>query len=56
MSSQQAIEKAESHKNYSDINTLFMLLQTPFDGHAGFDDFAHPPKDNEKHLEISCSS
>jgi uncharacterized protein YdiU (UPF0061 family) len=53
---QQAIEKAEINKDYSDIDTLFMLLQTPFDEHAGFDHFAEPPKVHEKHLEISCSS
>jgi uncharacterized protein YdiU (UPF0061 family) len=53
---QQAIGKAETNKDYSDIDTLFMLLQTPFDEHPGFDHFAEPPKVNEKHIEISCSS
>ncbi len=53
---QKAIEKAETNKDKSDIDTLFMLLQTPFDEHPEFDDFARPPKASEKHLEISCSS
>ena len=53
---QQAIEKAETQKDYSDIDTLFMLLQTPFSEHAGFDHFAEPPNPDEKHIEISCSS
>jgi uncharacterized protein YdiU (UPF0061 family) len=53
---QEAIEKAETNNDYSDIDTLFMLLQTPFDEHTGFDYFAEPPKKNQKHLQISCSS
>lgn len=53
---QKAIEKAEKDKDNSAINTLFMLLQTPFDEHPEFDDLANPPKNHEKHLEISCSS
>ncbi len=53
---QRAIEKAETNQDDSDISTLFMLLQAPFDEHPEFDEFAKPPKNSEKYLEISCSS
>lgn len=52
---QVAIEKAE-RGDFSEVDTLLMLLQSPYDEHPDFERYADLPPDWGKHLEISCSS
>ena len=52
---QEAISAAQDG-DYSKVNTLFKVLQNPFDEQPEFDDFAKLPPDWGKKLEISCSS
>ena len=53
---QQAIVLAEKERDFSEIERLFTLLQSPFAEHSENDYYAQPAPDNGKHLEISCSS
>jgi uncharacterized protein YdiU (UPF0061 family) len=53
---QQAIEKAQTDNDFSEIDTLFTLLQTPFAEHSQYEHYANTPPDWGKRLEISCSS
>lgn len=53
---QNAINKAQNHQDHSEIETLFTLLQSPFDEHSGYEDYAKAPPTWGKHLSISCSS
>ncbi|MGH1486314.1 MAG: protein adenylyltransferase SelO [Cellvibrionaceae bacterium] len=53
---QRAIEKAQREKDFEEINILFNLLQSPFDEHYDYEEYANPPPTWGKHLEISCSS
>lgn len=43
-------------KDYSQVDTLLGLLQSPFDEHPGHDDMAGFPPDWASQIEISCSS
>ena len=52
---QIAIEKAEKG-DFSEIDTLLMLVQNPYDEHPNYEHYANIPPDWEQHLEISCSS
>lgn len=52
---QIAIDKAE-HGDFSELDTLLMLLQKPYDEHPDFEHYADLPPDWGQHLEISCSS
>ena len=52
---EQAIRAAKS-KDFSEINRLLMLLETPFDEHPGFEAYAGLPPDWASGIEISCSS
>lgn len=52
---QQAIEKAEN-KDYSDVDNLLKVLQSPFDEHPEFERFAEPPPMGMKKVLVSCSS
>ncbi|MBB3176454.1 YdiU family protein [Variovorax sp. Sphag1AA] len=52
---QQAIE-ASQRKDHSGVATLLGLLESPFEEHAGHDDFAGFPPDWASTIEISCSS
>ena len=52
---QTAIEKAEAG-DFSEIDTLLMLLQKPYDEHPHYEQYANTPPDWGQHLEISCSS
>ena len=52
---QTAIEKAQ-HKDFSEIDRLFTLLQDPFTDQPGMDAYAAPPPNWGKHLAVSCSS
>ncbi|MEJ8809576.1 YdiU family protein [Variovorax ureilyticus] len=52
---QQAIE-ASQRKDHSGVATLLALLESPFEEHAGHEDFAGFPPDWASTIEISCSS
>ena len=52
---QQAIELAQQ-KDFSGVETLLKLLETPFEEHAGHDAYAGFPPDWASKIEISCSS
>lgn len=52
---QQAIDQAEQG-HYELIDTLFTILQSPFDEHPQYEQYATPPPRSGKHLSISCSS
>jgi uncharacterized protein YdiU (UPF0061 family) len=52
---EQAIRAAKL-KDFSEVNTLLKLLESPFDEHPGFDAYADFPPDWASSIEISCSS
>ena len=52
---EQAIRAAKL-KDFSQINTLLKLLESPYEEHPGFDDFADFPPGWASGIEISCSS
>jgi uncharacterized protein YdiU (UPF0061 family) len=52
---EQAI-KAAKLKDFSQIDTLLRLLESPFEEHPGFDEYAGFPPDWASGIEISCSS
>jgi uncharacterized protein YdiU (UPF0061 family) len=52
---EQAIRSAKL-KDFSGVNTLLTLLETPFDEHPGMDSYADFPPDWAAGIEISCSS
>ena len=52
---EQAIAKAKL-KDFSEVETLLSLLQTPFDEHPGHEAYAGFPPDWASGIEISCSS
>ncbi|MBA3056422.1 MAG: YdiU family protein [Gammaproteobacteria bacterium] len=52
---EQAIQSAKE-KDFSQVDTLLMLLESPYEEHPGFDDFAGFAPDWASSIEISCSS
>ncbi|UUZ63625.1 YdiU family protein [Polaromonas sp. P1-6] len=52
---EEAISAAKL-KDFSGVNTLLGLLQTPFEEHTGHERFADFPPDWAASIEISCSS
>jgi uncharacterized protein YdiU (UPF0061 family) len=52
---EQAIRAAKL-KDFSQVETLLTLLESPFAEHPGFDDYADFPPDWASGIEISCSS
>ena len=48
--------RAAKLKDFSSVNTLLTLLQSPFDEHPDHDNFADFPPDWAAGIEISCSS
>ncbi|OEF23218.1 protein adenylyltransferase SelO [Vibrio rumoiensis] len=52
---QIAIDKAEDG-DYSEVNTLFNLLQNPYDEQPKYDHYSNLPPSWAEELEISCSS
>jgi uncharacterized protein YdiU (UPF0061 family) len=52
---QVAIEKAQQ-KDFSEIDRLLTLLQSPYSDQPGMDGYAAPPPNWGKHLAVSCSS
>lgn len=52
---EEAIRAAQL-KDFSGVDTLLTLLQTPFEEHPGHDSFAEFPPDWAASIQISCSS
>lgn len=52
---EQAIKKAKL-KDFSEVDNLLTLLESPFEEHPGFEDQAGFPPDWAAGIEISCSS
>ena len=52
---EQAIRAAKL-KDFSEVSTLLMLLETPCEEHPGFEAYADFPPDWASSIEISCSS
>lgn len=52
---QTAIEKAQ-HKDFSEIDRLFTVLETPFTEQPTMESYALPPPNWGKYLAVSCSS
>ena len=48
--------RAARQMDFSQVHTLLMLLESPFDEHPGFDDLAGLPPDWAGSIAISCSS
>lgn len=53
---ENAIRKAEDDQDYSEIETLMTLLQSPYDEHPGYERYADFPPDWASQLSVSCSS
>ena len=52
---QHVIKKAEQG-DYSELEELMIVLQSPFDEHQNLERFAQQPPEWGKNLEVSCSS
>ncbi len=52
---EQAIRQAKL-KDFSGVNILLKLLESPFEEHPGFEEYADFPPDWASSIEISCSS
>ncbi len=53
---QQAIEKAQSGNDFSEVENLLQVLRDPFAEHAAFEHYADLPPTWAREIEISCSS
>jgi len=53
---QNAIEKAELHKDFSEIDRLLHLLGKPFDEQPEMESYAATPPEWGRQIEVSCSS
>ena len=53
---QTAIEKAEKENDYSEVDRLIRLLQSPFDEHPDMEHYADAPPDWAENIQVSCSS
>ena len=51
-----AIRKAEDAEDYSELDRLFGVLQSPYDEQPENDDYAGFPPDWANSLSVSCSS
>jgi len=51
-----AIRRAEDHNEYSEIDSLFSLLRTPFEEHEGYESYDSETPEWAQNLELSCSS
>ena len=51
-----AIQKAQLEHDYSGVDTLFNLLQNPFDEQPDYDSYAGFPPDWAQNISVSCSS
>ncbi|MGA7749353.1 MAG: YdiU family protein [Gallionella sp.] len=53
---QNAIEKAEKHRDFSEIDRLLNLLGKPFDEQPEMEGYAATPPEWARQIEVSCSS
>ena len=53
---QKAIERAEEHQDYSEIDRLLNLLTDPFTDQPGMDAYANPATADSTPIVVSCSS
>jgi len=53
---QQAIDRAATQRDFSEIDRLLRLLQTPFDEQPDMEHYAAPPPDWARKIQVSCSS
>lgn len=53
---QEAIERAQKDRDFSEIDRLLELLRDPFREQPGMERYAAPPPNWGKHLIVSCSS
>jgi uncharacterized protein YdiU (UPF0061 family) len=53
---QNAIERAEKQRDYSEIDRLLALLARPFDEQPEMESYAAAPPDWARQIEVSCSS
>ncbi len=53
---QKAIEAAQKNQDYSEVNRLLEILQTPFEEHPEHEVYAAAPPNWGKHIVVSCSS
>jgi len=53
---QNAIEKAGTLRDYSEIDRLMKLLSKPFDEQSEMESYAAAPPDWARQIEVSCSS
>jgi uncharacterized protein YdiU (UPF0061 family) len=52
---QAAIQQAQNG-SYGEIDTLFKLLNRPFEEQPGMERYAEEPPPSARHIEVSCSS
>jgi uncharacterized protein YdiU (UPF0061 family) len=53
---QNAIERAEKYRDFSEVDRLLKLLATPFDEQPDMESYAAAPPDWAQQIEVSCSS
>ena len=53
---QKAIEQAEEHQDYSEIDRLLNLLTDPCTDQPGMDAYANPAAADSTPIVVSCSS
>jgi hypothetical protein len=51
-----AIRKAEDEKDYSEVDRIFSILQSPYDEQPEHEEYASSPPDWASSLSVSCSS
>lgn len=51
-----AIRAAENCQDYSLLDQLLTILHQPFDEHPFYEEYASPPPENFRQLQVSCSS
>ncbi|MGC2166694.1 MAG: YdiU family protein, partial [Gallionella sp.] len=53
---QNAIQRAEQERDFSEVDRLLKLLSHPFDEQPEMNDYAATPPDWAQNIEVSCSS
>ena len=53
---QNAIERAQRQRDFSEIDRLLALLRDPYTEQPGMEQYAASPPDSGKHIPVSCSS
>ena len=53
---QNAISQAGQGRDFSEVNRLLELLKRPFDEQPELENYAAPPPEDARYIEVSCSS